>query len=229
MLRIIKVYQNMSESHVLYQALTKAWQKLRVTYFFLAILTIILSFMVYEAEMGTLCFVGSECMVDDKLVELSAGLQENKRILVNSKGDPSQFEDLLSCIWFTVAAMTSVGYGDVVPLTQAGKCIAVVAMLIGACYTAMPLTMMGGQFNSCYTAQQKRLKLFDTLERANTLMILNRQHSESWLEIRRFVWGSSWVLGEGRLNRYKFEIKPTICRFSTIGRSRNFNGEHRST
>lgn len=41
------------------------------------------------------------------------------------------FRDFLSAAYFTVSTMTSVGFGDVVPVTSAGKIIAMVMMLLG--------------------------------------------------------------------------------------------------
>lgn len=47
----------------------------------------------------------------------------------------------LDSVWFSFATVTTVGYGDIVPMTDAGKIIAIFSMLIGtglfATYTAL--------------------------------------------------------------------------------------------
>lgn len=42
-----------------------------------------------------------------------------------------KFEHWLDAAYFTVSTMTSVGFGDVVPLSQPGKIVAMVMMLLG--------------------------------------------------------------------------------------------------
>jgi len=49
--------------------------------------------------------------------------------------------DWLDALWFSFATVTTVGYGDIVPMTTAGKVIGIFSMLIGtglfATYTAL--------------------------------------------------------------------------------------------
>ena len=45
--------------------------------------------------------------------------------------DLSKFATIPSTFWFVVATMTTVGYGDYVPVTQWGRFFAVLIMLVG--------------------------------------------------------------------------------------------------
>lgn len=59
---------------------------------------------------------------------------------------PEVFGSILHSIWWSVVTMTTVGYGDVVPITGAGKVIATVIMLIGVGLVALPAGMLAARF-----------------------------------------------------------------------------------
>lgn len=45
--------------------------------------------------------------------------------------EQNKFENLISTIWFSLVTITTVGYGDMAPLTWGARIIAIVAMVIG--------------------------------------------------------------------------------------------------
>jgi hypothetical protein len=45
----------------------------------------------------------------------------------------------------------TVGYGDLIPVTNFGRCITVIAMLLGVIVIAMPITVVGSTFNAAYS------------------------------------------------------------------------------
>lgn len=113
----------------------------------------------------------------------------NKRVSLNHFGQVSKFEDVFSCLWFSTAAITSVGYGDIVPVTQPGKFITVLAILVGACYTAMPLTVMGGEFRKMFMKQTSRLSLISYRIRAQQSLRLSYRHEMILSRFRLLKWG----------------------------------------
>jgi len=46
----------------------------------------------------------------------------------------SQYDN---CLWFTLVTMTTLGYGDIVPVAWQGRCFAVIAVLVGLVLTAL--------------------------------------------------------------------------------------------
>jgi len=59
---------------------------------------------------------------------------------------PETFGSILRSLWWSVVTMTTVGYGDVVPVTTLGKMIATVIMLIGVGLVALPAGMLAARF-----------------------------------------------------------------------------------
>lgn len=132
----------------------------------------------YELERGTECFIGQKCVWWDINVltpSIAAGLPQGKRILVQNTG-PSLFVDMLRSTWFSLVTFATVGYGDLFPRTTLGKLFDIFCMIGSACYTAMPLTLVGGQFYVCYEVfvqEEKRRRVSRTSPRMPTFDQLN--------------------------------------------------------
>jgi len=65
---------------------------------------------------------------------------------VEGKIQPETFGSILRSLWWSVVTMTTVGYGDVVPVTPIGKVIATIIMLIGVGLVALPAGMLAARF-----------------------------------------------------------------------------------
>jgi voltage-gated potassium channel len=66
--------------------------------------------------------------------------------LVEHTAQPDAFGDVPSAIWWAVVTMTTVGYGDVMPVTGLGKIIAIFVMLVGVGLVALPAAMLAAKF-----------------------------------------------------------------------------------
>ncbi len=61
--------------------------------------------------------------------------------------------------------MTTVGYGDVYPITVAGRLVAGFAMIAGIICVALPTTVLGVQFSEAYADLRAQMEM-DSLRNA---------------------------------------------------------------
>jgi voltage-gated potassium channel len=69
-------------------------------------------------------------------------------LMFHIEGDiqPDKFPNLLSCFWWAIATLTTVGYGDVVPITAGGKFLSGVIAVLGIGLVALPTGLIGAGF-----------------------------------------------------------------------------------
>ncbi len=66
---------------------------------------------------------------------------------LESEAQPEVFGNILHSIWWAVVTMTTVGYGDVTPVTTLGKVVATFIMLIGIALVALPTAILAAGFS----------------------------------------------------------------------------------
>ncbi len=66
--------------------------------------------------------------------------------LVESPHPDSQINSMLDAIWWTVATSTTVGYGDIIPVTETGKIIAIFYMFFGIGMLGLCISVLGTSF-----------------------------------------------------------------------------------
>jgi voltage-gated potassium channel len=66
--------------------------------------------------------------------------------LVESPHPDSQINSMLDAIWWTVATSTTVGYGDIIPVTETGKIIAIFYMFFGIGILGLSISVLGTSF-----------------------------------------------------------------------------------
>lgn len=55
-----------------------------------------------------------------------------------SEAQPERFGSVLHCLWWAVATLTTVGYGDVYPVTSGGKVFTCLILLVGLGFVSVP-------------------------------------------------------------------------------------------
>ncbi|MGI8724800.1 MAG: cyclic nucleotide-gated ion channel [Methyloceanibacter sp.] len=60
---------------------------------------------------------------------------------------PNVFGSIPAAAWWSLATLTTVGYGDVVPLTPMGRVFGGVVMLLGVCMFALPIAIIATGFS----------------------------------------------------------------------------------
>lgn len=67
---------------------------------------------------------------------------------------PDDFADIPSAMWWAAVTLTTVGYGDVAPVTTAGRIIAVFVMALGVGMVALPAGMLASRFSDELAARR---------------------------------------------------------------------------
>lgn len=71
--------------------------------------------------------------------------------LVEGEAQPKAFGSILRSMWWSVVTLTTVGYGDVVPITPLGKVCAAVTALAGIGMIAMPTGILAAAFSDGFS------------------------------------------------------------------------------
>ena len=58
--------------------------------------------------------------------------------IVENGKNPNGFEDIPNSIYWAIVTMTTVGYGDIYPVTVLGRLIAMISSLFGIAVVALP-------------------------------------------------------------------------------------------
>ena len=85
--------------------------------------------------------------------------------LFEHKAQPEAFSNIPEAVWWSVATLTTVGYGDVIPLTVVGKIFVIVIMIIGIGMVALPAGILASAFS-----EQMRLRRIEYSEMAEAML-----------------------------------------------------------
>lgn len=67
---------------------------------------------------------------------------------VENPVQPEQFPNILASLWWAICTLTTVGYGDVYPITAAGKFFAAIISLVGIGIIAIPTGIISAGFTT---------------------------------------------------------------------------------
>ena len=66
--------------------------------------------------------------------------------LIERNAQPDKFGTIPDAIWWAIVTLCTVGYGDVVPITAAGKFVAGLAIILGLMMIALPVAVIASAF-----------------------------------------------------------------------------------
>ena len=116
LLRLLKLGRHYEGSIVLFSALKRSTVALMVPVFFLFVMVAIFAGLIFFFE-GPTSVPGAE-----------------------------EFDNMFKASWFVLVTLTTVGYGDITPITPGGKLVASAAIMCGVLFMAMPITIVGNSF-----------------------------------------------------------------------------------
>ncbi|MBO6503442.1 MAG: ion transporter [Kordiimonadaceae bacterium] len=66
--------------------------------------------------------------------------------LIEGKAQPAAFGTIPDALWWSLTTLTTVGYGDVVPITDLGRILGAFVMLVGFAFYAVPIGIIASGF-----------------------------------------------------------------------------------
>ena len=96
--------------------------------------------------------------------------------LIESPHENAQITNLIDAFWWVSATVTTVGYGDVVPVTEAGRVMGIGLMFAGISIIGVFISALGARLIG------SRLKKHETTESATKLLITKKINEIEKLE-----------------------------------------------
>jgi voltage-gated potassium channel len=87
--------------------------------------------------------IAAAMMVMIFLIIIAASLMHS----IEGVAQPEAFGSIINSFWWAVVTMTTVGYGDVVPITAIGKITSTFIMITGVGLVALPAAMLAARFS----------------------------------------------------------------------------------
>jgi len=110
----------------------------------------VLKFGRYHASMGILVRVlklrKAELIVSLVMVLALVTIASTFMYAVEHDAQPKAFASIPASMWWGIVTMTTVGYGDVFPITAAGKFVAGISVLLGVGLFALPAGILASGF-----------------------------------------------------------------------------------
>lgn len=148
--RVFKLSRYLSWVKVFTKAMSTSLQPLIMLLVVVLIGMVIFSTAIYYAEQGV--------------------YDERRGCNVRSDGLCTPYESIPASFWWCIITMTTVGYGDHVPVTPLGKVVAVVTSFSGLLVLAIPITIISTNFNEQYD----KLKRSRHRVRARMMLLKNQ-------------------------------------------------------
>ena len=165
--RLFKLKKYSAGFDVFLHTLGQSSAAITVLLFILALLLVFLGSLVFLAEGGAWYKPEDDCAGvscgDD--YPYGAFLRKTRE----GGLEPTPFKSVFDSCWFIMTTITTVGYGDMYPVTDGGRFLGMVCMVMGILAMAMPITVLGSNFQTQFDEQKKgdyltNLSIFQTLK-----------------------------------------------------------------
>lgn len=94
---------------------------------------------------------------------------------VEHNAQPEVFDNAFSGLWWAVSSVLTVGYGDIYPVTIAGRILAILICILGVMITAIPTGILSAGFSENF----REARLIDTSQ--NTLFTIPITGENMWV------------------------------------------------
>lgn len=84
---------------------------------------------------------------------------------------PEAFDNAFSGMWWSISALLTVGYGDIYPITTAGRIMGILIALLGVAVVAIPTGIISAGFVERYTREANREKHFQDIQEMGEVLV----------------------------------------------------------
>ena len=110
---------------------------------------------------------------------------------VENPVQPEQFPNVISSLWWAICTLTTVGYGDVYPITHIGRFFASVISLVGIGIIAIPTGIIAAGFNQVISKKQDDEESNFTQKDKQTEKELLSQHADLTIRLKEYGYTST--------------------------------------
>jgi voltage-gated potassium channel len=149
----------------------------------------VLKFGRYNASIGLLGRVfrsrREELLLSLVLVMTLVIISSTAMYAVEHDDQPKVFSSIPASMWWGVVTLTTVGYGDVYPITTAGKVVAGISVLLGVGLFALPAGILASGFSE---EMQRHRSTPASYRRVCFCLQVRRERLEEYRESQQNVW-----------------------------------------
>jgi len=92
------------------------------------------------------------------------------------ESQPEQFPNVLGCLWWAIVTMTTIGYGDVYPVTTMGKLIGSIMAILGIGLVAMPTGIISAGFLEKINEKQEKEKKQEKIKEQQQIEVTDKKN-----------------------------------------------------
>lgn len=96
------------------------------------------------------------------------------------EAQPEIFKNAFSGIWWSVSTLLTVGYGDIYPITVAGRIFAIIIAFLGVGMVALPTGIISAGFVEHYTKVKSQIKNIDTIAGEMKYLMIDIEKDHPW-------------------------------------------------
>lgn len=87
------------------------------------------------------------------------------------EAQPESFSNIFQTLWWAVATLTTVGYGDIYPVTVSGKFVTAIISILGIALIAIPGGMLASEFINSISKEKEQEQNINTCPACQSLEI----------------------------------------------------------
>ena len=117
------------------------------------------------------------------ILVISLFLSSSIMYIIENDNQPEAFSSIPSTMWWSIITLTTVGYGDTIPMTSLGKVIGAITALMGVCTVALLTGIVASAFSN--QIKVRKNELGDEIEKALADGILDEDEIEKLERLRK--------------------------------------------